>query len=270
VPNLRIVFAATVDWELGERFLLRRFSCAWEQVRPGTARRLSPSNQSGVRAGKQRSGFALCVRPSGKKELDEMKIHRAWIRATAAAAIAVGTQAALGQYAPYGEAPRYSDRYPTETTTVAPYGVTPTPTAPVYPTTNVPNATTTSPAVQQQVTYPTASTTVPPAPPVYPQTQPPQYPAQMPPAYQAQRSGMRPGYPAMARMTPTATNGNIPTPASGEMLPTPANGATSGDGPMNGGASTYDPSYGAGCNCGGYPGTAGYYGGGYGGTYGSD
>ena len=205
-----------------------------------------------------------------------MKIHRAWIRATAAAAVAVvGIQVAHGQYAPYGTVQPSSQPY----SNVAPYGVPQggTPAFPIYPP-----ATMVAP-VQQQVAYPTTPQTaqVPAAPPVTavapqaaqasanvaaaPQQAQPQYVAQYPSApYPAvQQQAVQPNYPMVAGKTNGHTASyNGPTPAaSSEPLPTPAGSANG-----NGAATSYDPNYGgypvggAGCNC-GYPNTGGHYGG---------
>lgn len=226
-----------------------------------------------------------------------MKIHRAWIRATAAAAMAVGTQVAVAQYAPYGAAPQYqypAQQYPAAqytappaTQPVAPYGVTPAqpmaayPTAQpatAYPTATYPTAAPTAPTqagpiVQQQVAYPPTQT----ATPAYPQAQQmqqmqqqstyvgrgQQMPIQQTPRI-AQHSVMGSGYPVVAGRSNgngAPQNGNLPTPQGngGEMLPTPVEGSMNGDAAS---AAGYGPS--AGCNCGGYP-NSGYVGGGYGG-----
>jgi hypothetical protein len=195
-----------------------------------------------------------------------MKIHRAWIRATAAAVVAsIGTQVAVGQYAPYGTAPPYpSQPYPN----VAPYGV-PQNVAPVYPTS------TQSPQIQQQqAAYPT--TQAPATTPAAPAAQTGAYRAPAPqyaqPQYVAQYPAVQPSYPVVAgKANGQSMSHNGPTPASpNEQLPTPPASMNG-----NGGAANYDPSYGgypvggAGCNC-SYPNTGGYNGGypgdGYGGV----
>jgi hypothetical protein len=135
--------------------------------------------------------------------------------------------------------------------------------APVYPTTSAATAvpsTAMSADPQTQVAQPAAS--------AYSAR------AQQLPAPQslrvAQHSAVGSGYPLVAGRSQdehAAQNGKLPTPPQGtggsEMLPTPIDGLQRGDAAT---AAGYGP--GAGCNCGGYPNTSGYVGGGYGDDYG--
>jgi hypothetical protein len=202
-----------------------------------------------------------------------MKIHLAWNRATAVAALAVvglSGHLALGQYAPYGAAPQpYAAQQPyagqsqyaapqqqpypnTQPQQTAAYGTpgygAPAPAynsaPPARPTAYVPPA--------QQPSYM-----------VRPQQQPvAQYQQQQQPAAQYQQqqpmaaypqTAMRPNYPYVAQNngapTPTATNESLPTPA-------PINGGNMSGPAMNG--SSVDSSTMGGSNMGGAPVSQGY------------
>lgn len=183
-----------------------------------------------------------------------MKMHRAWMRVTAAAA-ALATfagEAAMGQvqYGPYaapqyGAAPQYAaaaqpPQYPT---TVPPYGVAPVQTVqvPVYPTATLPTTapvSTYSVAATQPTQYPQPYPATPQSlyEPAQPQAQPQQQPAYVaalphyansmakqqererakyqPPAYQ--RAAAAPKYAALAQKpADTVTPGDaLPTPAA--------------------------------------------------------
>jgi hypothetical protein len=126
-----------------------------------------------------------------------MKMHRAWMRVTAAAATTLATlsgNAAVGQsqYGPYAGAPQYgaapqyavAPQYAQYPTTVPPYGVQPVQTVqvPVYPTATLPTTapvSTYSVAASQPQQYPQYPATPQPAP------QPTYIPAQQQPAYVA-------------------------------------------------------------------------------------
>jgi hypothetical protein len=210
-----------------------------------------------------------------------MKIHLAWIRATAAAAVAVvglDGHVALAQYAPYGAAP--PQQYAGQQPYVAPQQYA-APQQQQYPQTaayGTPGYGAPAPAAYSaQPARPTAY--VPPAQqqPAYmvrPQQQPmaqQQYPQQQQPAYP--QTAMRPTYPSIAQ------NNGAPGPAAPtESLPTPApmnGGNMNGGSVMNGtsmdssnmgapAAQGYEQTmqgYGAGCSCG-----SGYSAGGYGDT----
>jgi hypothetical protein len=238
-------------------------------------------------------GWPSGLRPSRKKEM-QMKIHLAWIRATAAAAIAVvglGGHLAFGQYAPYGTAPQqynaasqqqYSGQQPYagQSQFAAPqqqYPATQYPQTAAYGT---PGYGAPAPAYGAQPARPTAYT--PPAQqPSYmvrPQQQPmaQQYPQQQPAAAYPQ-TAMRPTNPYLAQnngvSTPAASNESLPTPAplnggnmSGSNMSGPAMNGSSMDNSSMGVAPAspgYDQTmqgYGGGCStCGaGYPSTAGY------------
>ncbi|MGD9632844.1 MAG: BBP7 family outer membrane beta-barrel protein [Pirellulales bacterium] len=231
-----------------------------------------------------------------------MKMHRAWMRVTAAAATLAtfAGEAALGQvqYGPYaapqyGAAPQYAatPQYAQYPTTVPPYGVAPVRTVqvPVYPTATLPTTapvSTYSVATTQPTQYPQPYPATPQTVyvPAQPQQQPtyvaalPHYansmakkqererPKYQPPQYQ--RASAAPAHPTLAQKpSDTVTPGDaMPSPAA-----TPAPAADTLPMPAAGGdaASANSP----------YPSTNGYMasdpgcttcsaGDGYGGSYG--
>jgi len=155
-----------------------------------------------------------------------MKIHRAWIRATAAAATIAtfGGQFAAGQsqYGPYATTP--------QTSTVARYGVQPTQ-PPVYPSTGFPSTDYRTAALPES----SPSSQQPAYTPARPPYQPPQYKS---PQYQS--AATRPSTLLMARKPKSSVTPNAPTAAGGteqsEDLPAP-NSASA----MSGASAT--PSY---------------------------
>jgi hypothetical protein len=219
------------------------------------------------------SAAADSPRRTRKNKEIQMKFHLAWIRTTAAAALAVvGSQTALGQYPPYGAVPQQYNGPQQQYSGAQPY--VPQPAAQQYPAAQYPQA----PAQAYNV-QPARPTAYQPAQQPNYSVRPQQYAQQQPPYAAYPQTAMRPNYSTLAQ------NNGGPTPAAmapsgNESLPTPAPmngnvGSNNGMDNSNMGGGTngvpaaqgYDMGYqnGGGCSTcgGGYPST-GAYGGDYG------